>query len=265
MERTDQASAAQHAVSGFLEAPENAALLRHLQTSLGISKVQIEDGCLRYTLQSLDSDNDIYASVATHIAMWIEYQNISSMHARRQEVVLDELLRWRPMSLADIGFGAPMHYLRDYVLPTPGVSAELLDKYPAAIEVGQAIMSFWGGTSSHDVRFALHDMDVDQPIRGRACYLMLDSIEHAAEPHRYLCATVSAALHDALFLLHMPIGPLIESHSVAWDSHRDATQWLASAGLEVGRTETILPNAQADLFSRDDVKMTNLFVVARKR
>ena len=259
------AEAVQSAVRGLLESAENAALLPHLQSSLGISRLQIEEGCLHYTLQSFESDNDIYANVATHVAMWIEYQAARGIHARRQSVILNELRRWRPSSLADIGFGAPTQYLRDYVLPSPGVKATLLDKYAAAIEVGQSILSYWGATSSRDVSFALHDMDVDPPIPDRDCYLMLDSIEHAAHPEAYLRATTAVARQGALFLFHMPIGPQIPSHSIAWNSNREATLWLASTGLEVASTEVILPNAEVDLFARHEVKMINLFVVAHKR
>jgi hypothetical protein len=267
MNRTDEAmaEAARSAIDGFLDAPENAALLRHIQSTLGISKPEIRQGCLHYTLGSFDSGNDIYESAATHIAMWIEYRAAGGIHARRQGAVLRGLQRRQPRALADIGFGAPTQYLRDYVLPSPGVRVELLDKYPAAIEVGRSILAYWGVTPLRDVAFAVHDMDVDAPPQGRDCYLMLDAIEHAAEPGRYLRATVAAALHDALFLFHLPIGPQIPSHSIAWAGDADAVAWLAAAGLEVERTEVIVPNPQVDIFAQHEVKMTNLFVVAHKR
>jgi hypothetical protein len=255
---------ARRSVRAFLAIPENAGLLHRLELDLGLSTLAIEHAFVRYALESLSSSNDIYDDVGIHVAMWIEYQAERSLHARRQAVVLNELRRRRPATTADIGFGAPTRYLRDYVLPTPSASAKLFDKYPAALEVGRAIMKYWSEQHAAKVEFALHDMDTDPPVSGFDCYLMLDAVEHAAQPDRYLAETVSAANDEALFLFHMPIGPLITSHTIAWNNAHDATLWLAAAGLEVSHTEFIYPNLEVDLFARGGVTLENLFVVAHK-
>ena len=265
MNRSEVVAATHEALNRYLGTAASAALLQHLQISLGISRAQIEKGCLHYTLESFESDNDIYADVATHVAMWIEYQNPRGIHARRQSLVLHELQQALPRSIADIGFGAPTRYVHDFVLATPGVVVDLLDKYPAAIEVGRSLLEYFGAGSQGAVRFGLHDMDVDLPVGDRDCYLLLDSIEHAAEPTRYLRATVSVARARALFLFHLPIGPLIPSHSMAWENDREARLWLESLGLRVDRTEFNSPNPQVDLFAGNGVDLKDLFVVARKR
>jgi hypothetical protein len=184
--------------------------------------------------------------------------------ARRQQVVLDERRRARPQHVVDIGFGAPTRYLRDYVLAEPSVRVLLLDKFPAALAAGRALLQFWGAPPVGKVEFGLHDMDCEPPPAGFDGHLMLDAIEHSAHPARYLAEAVERAQPGAMFLFHMPIGPLIASHTIAWSSRRDATQWLGSAGLEVGRTEFILPNPAVDHFARHGVALKNLFVVARK-
>ena len=261
----DVISATRDALNRYFGTAAGASLLRHLQIGLGISRAQIETGCLHYTLDSFESDNAIYADVATHIAMWIEYQNAQGIHARRQALVLHELQQALPRAIADIGFGAPTRYVRDYVLASPGVVVDLLDKYPAAIEVGRSLLDYFGAGSPGAVRFGLHDMDVDPPVEDRDCYLLLDSIEHAAEPTRYLRATVSVARPRALFLFHLPIGPLIPSHSMAWENDRDARRWLESVGLEVDSTAFSSPDPEVDLFAASGVNLQDLFVVARKR
>jgi hypothetical protein len=255
---------ARRSVRSFLADPANAELLRQVEARLGLAKAAIEDAYARYALESLSSSNDIYDDVGIHFAMWIEYQAPRSLHARRQQVVLDALQRSRPASIADIGFGAPTRYLRDHVLTTPSVKAHLFDKYPGALEVGRTILAYWNERYAARVELALHDMDVDPPVGRFDCYLMLDAIEHAAEPDRYLRDTVAAAGRGALFLFHLPIGPQIASHNMAWDSERAVTQWLTAAGLEAGRTEFILPNPAVDHFSRHGVALANLFVVAHK-
>ena len=265
MNRSEVIAATRDALNRCLGTAASASLLQHLQVSLGISRAQIESGCLRYTLESFESDNDIYADVATHVAMWIEYQNSQGIHARRQSLVLHELQQALPRSIADIGFGAPTRYVHDFVLASPGVVVDLLDKYPAAIAVGRALLEYFGTGSPGAVRFGLHDMDVDPPVADRDCYLLLDSIEHAAEPTRYLRETVSVARPRALFLFHLPIGPLIPSHSMAWESDRDARRWLESVGLQVDGTEFSSPNPQTDLFAGNGVSLKDLFVVARKQ
>lgn len=257
--------AARQSVRAFLADPANAALLQRFESELGLSKAAIEGAYLRYATESMASGNDIYNDLGIHVAMWIEYQAPLSLHARRQQVVLDELRRVQPQSIADIGFGAPAHYLRNHVLHNPSVRAHLVDKFPGALAVGRTIMAHWSERYADQVSFALHDMDVDAPVAGHDCYLMLDAVEHAAEPDRYLRDSVAAAGRNALFLFHMPIGPLIASHTLAWASEREATQWLAAAGLEVGHTEFILPNPEVDHFSRHGVPLENLFVVCRSR
>ncbi|HMC15294.1 MAG TPA: hypothetical protein VKI18_06670 [Albitalea sp.] len=255
---------ARQAVQTFLAHPANATLVAHLERTLALSARAIEDAYIRYSLDSMSSGNDIYDDAGIHIAMWIEYQTAGSLHVRRQQVVLDELRRARPQRIADIGFGAPTRYLRDYVLAEPAVSAQLFDKYPAALEVGRSLMQFWGDPPSGKVGFALHDMDNDAPPPGFDCYLMLDAVEHSAHPDRYLAEAVAGAADGALFLFHMPIGPLIVSHTIAWSSRGDAVAWLRAGGLEVGRTEFIQPNPEVDHFARHGVALEDLFVVARK-
>lgn len=258
------AEAARQAVRAFLADPAHAHVLWRIECELGLSKAAIAGAYTRYALESLSSGNDIYDDPAIHVAMWIEYQTPLSLHMRRQQVVLDALLREQPASVADIGFGAPTRYLRDYVLARPGVRASLFDKYPAALAAGRTLLGAWGAGDAARVELALHDMDVDPPVRGFDCYLLLDAVEHAAEPERYLRGTVEAANAGALFLFHMPIGPLIASHTLAWSSAEAAIAWLNAAGLAVAHTEFIHPNPAVDHFSRHGVALENLFVLAHR-
>lgn len=254
----------QQGLRTFFADARNAAALSRVSERLGLTQPAIEQACMRYTLQSMTSDNDIYDDAGTHVAMWIEYQALGGMHAQRQSVVLQALQRARRRLVADIGFGAPTMYLERYVKITPGVSASLYDKFPAAIEVARAILGEWSEPPFNKLHFGRHDMDVDDPVAGCDAYLLLDAVEHALEPQRYLRDTVAAADDGALFLLHMPIGPLIASHHIAWSSAREAAAWLTDGGLLVERAQFILPNPDVDLFARGPVSLRNLFVVAHK-
>ena len=242
----------------------NRGVIGHVQATLGLSKKAIEVAYLRYSSESMSEGNGIYNDVGTHVAMWIEYQMANSLHTRRQELVLRQLQLHRPRTVADIGFGAPTAYLRDYVLHQTLTRVTLFDKYEAAIKVGKAILSYWCDAYNETVDLSLHDMDTDSSIAACDCYLMLDAIEHASAPGRYLTDTVAAASARALFLLHIPIGPLIPSHSIAWLHEYDATQWLKATGLDILETELLLPNPAVDHFARGEIVLKNLFVVARR-
>ena len=258
-------TAAREAISYFLSDADNAEIIRHIESRLGISKKYIENSYCRYAMDSLTSSNEIYNDVGIHVAMWIEYQAQNGLHEKRQFVVLNELERWQPKTIADVGFGGPTKYLRDYVLSRSLTTATLFEKYQAALDVGRTVMDYWSSQYAKKVQFELHDMDQDPPIEGFDCYLMLDSIEHTSNPTRYLAETVAAAHEDAIFLFHIPIGPLIASHSIAWANQCDAKNWLVATGLLVGHTEIILPNISVDHFSSGAVTLENLFVVAHKR
>jgi hypothetical protein len=256
---------AKRALTELMREAEYQEFMQHIRTKLSLSAAEVEVAYMRYSSQSMLIGNDIYEDVGTHVAMWIEYQVKGGLHARRQDAVLQLVTKHKPERIADIGFGAPTRYVRDYVLRTPGAQAHLFDKYDSAIMVGQAVLSRWCESYGERVEFVRYDMDVDRPVANFDCYLLLDAIEHCRSPASYLARTVAAASREALFLLHIPIGRLIPSHYVAWDSERAATRWLVRAGLDVLDTEMISPNPAVDHFARVHDALENLFVVARRK
>ena len=190
---------AKRALEDFLSEAEHKEFMQDIQTKLALSAAEVEVAYMRYASQSMHIGNDIYNDVGTHVAMWIEYQVKCGLHARRQHAVMQQISKHRPERIADIGFGAPTLYLRDYVLRTPGTKAHLFDKYDASILVGQAVLSRWSESYGERIEFARHDMDVDRPVTNFDCYLLLDAIEHSRSPASYLERTVAAANQDALF------------------------------------------------------------------
>jgi len=252
----------------FLAGSAHAAMFAHLRRALALDDAAIEAAYLHYAFQSYAADNDIYASVATHVAMLIEYLTPRSIHDDRQAQVVEQLMRMRPRRIADIGFGAPTRYLSAYALPDPGVSVLMLDKYPAAVDVGRALVGYLESSGAPHiaarVAFGLHDMDADPCPAGYDGYLFQDAIEHAREPARYLRQAVAVAAPGAAMLFQIPIGPIIPSHYMAWHDAAQAVAWLEAAGLVVELTRTLLPNPAVDWFAVGDAPMQNLFVAARK-
>ena len=92
-------TAAREAISYFLSDADNAEIIRHIESRLGISKKYIENSYCRYAMDSLTSSNEIYNDVGIHVAMWIEYQAQNGLHEKRQFVVLNELERWQPKTI----------------------------------------------------------------------------------------------------------------------------------------------------------------------
>ncbi|MBL8482634.1 MAG: hypothetical protein JNJ60_10580, partial [Rhodocyclaceae bacterium] len=167
-----------------------------------------------------------------------------------------------PASIADIGFGAPLRYVRDYVLAAPGRRAVLYDKFDSALSVGRAVVDFWARGRADCIDFARHDMDEGVAVGPYDCYVLQDAIEHARQPAAYLQATLDAAPAHAMLLLQMPLGPLIESHFIAWESAAAALDWLAGFGLRAEFTQSVEPNPAADFFARGETRLTSLFVLA---
>ncbi|MBL8472780.1 MAG: hypothetical protein KF778_11710 [Rhodocyclaceae bacterium] len=248
----------------FLAEGPHAGLFAHLRQALGLDVDAMVAGYLRYAFDSYDSDNSIYDDPAVRCAMQIEYLTPASYHARRQQLVQDALIRHAPASIADIGFGAPMCYLRDYVLAESGRHAVLFDKFESALQLGRAVVQYWGGDRSGAVRFAAHDMDAGAAVGAFDCYVLQDAIEHARDPAGYLRATLRAAPAHAVLLLQMPLGPLIESHFIAWPDACQALGWLHEFGLREVQVEYVEPNPAADFFARGENTLTSLFVAARR-
>lgn len=232
-------------------------------TSIGISRELLIEDFLLYNSNAAELDNDVYARPGVRAAMYLEYQTPGSWHEHRQGLLLGFIQKMQPQSILDLGFGAPLSYIRDYVFQQSGVQLTLSDKYPQGFPVADLVLKRLDPAKAADVQYKELDMVIEEYVGDYDFYIFLDSIEHAPRPFEYLSLQVNHAPENAAFAISIPIGPLIERHSMAWESEAVAVSWLESTGLKVLEVHQVRPNVSVDTFA-EGLDIYDLIVLAQK-
>ena len=89
------------------------------------------------------------------------------------------------------------------------------------------------------------------------CYLFQDSIEHVKDAKKYLTKIVKASTNKSNFILSIPIGPRIPSHTISWDTSKDAVKWLKECGLNILDSRKVYINPKVDLFTDNPKEFYN--------
>jgi len=221
-----------------------------LLSSLNMSKADAIEGYLEYNLDVSAYSNEIYQSLGTRFAMHIQNLIKKSWHDERQGVVLDMLNKIKPKSIVDMGFGVPGRYVREYALKN-NVNLTLTDFYPSAFEFSGKLLDFWDSKWKDSISFDHLDMNSLEHPGDFDCYIFMDSIEHIKAPAKYLKKVVSKSGSKSKFILSIPIGPMIPSHTIGWENEKEAISWLEDNGLTIERIERICPNPDVDLFASE--------------
>jgi hypothetical protein len=64
-----------------------------------------------------------------------------------------------------------------------------------------------------------------------------------------LTTQVQSSPQSALFLISLPIGPIIPRHYYAWVTDQEAADWLSSCGLEIMEHHAVYVQPAVDLFA----------------
>jgi len=233
--------------------------------SLGVSKQEVLDGYLLYNLDVTVYSNEVYEHLGTRFAMYLQNLLSGSWHIRRQKVVLDMVEQIKPNSIADMGFGVPGRYIKDYVLENK-ISLSLVDFYDSAFDFAEKLLHIWNPKWKENISFRKLDMNNQTHVGDFDCYLFMDSIEHINDPAKYLNRTVKKSPPGSKFIFSIPIGPMIPSHTIEWKTEEEAIRWLTHCGLVVDRKEKIYPNPKVDLFATETTEeFYDLVVSCRKK
>ena len=171
----------------------------------------------------------------------------------------------QPKSIVDMGFGTPTKYIRDFVLKEK-IKLTLVDLYDSAFKFTEVLLGYLDSNWKNIVQFKKLDMNTHKYFGDFEVYIFQDSIEHVNESTDYLSKIVKKSPNNSKFILSLPIGPKIPSHTISWNKGEEAIWWLNNCGLEVKNSDKIFVNSNVDLFAEQlDKEFYNLIVLCEKQ
>src|SRR3989344_6168201 len=224
--------------------------LEEVFVSIGISCEEIVQKYIEYDMNIGSYDNEVYNSLPFRAALYLHYLLPRSWHQIRQQEVLRIIKKVTPRNLVDVGFGAPTRYIEEYVLKEQDIKATLVDKYDSAFSFARTILDSISPSWRENIMFKKIDMNHHILIGDYDFYIFQDSIEHVQDATNYLRKTVDVTPNNSYFLLSLPLGPSIPSHTICWEKEKDALRWLRDSKLTVLEKRIIKPNPCVDLFAQ---------------
>jgi tRNA(Arg) A34 adenosine deaminase TadA len=250
--------------SSIFDYPEHKKEIKILMSKLNISKEDIIRAYVGYDTGVFVYDNDIYNSLPLRAALYLHYILKGSWHQERQGVILDFVKRSKPASIVDMGFGAPTKYIKEYVLRHKK-QLVLVDLYKSAFTFAKPLLDIWNSSWKGFISFRKLDMNKHEFVGNFDCYIFQDSIEHVKNSKKYLTKIVNLSGAKSNFILSIPIGPKIPSHTIAWATGAEAVGWLTSCGLIIKKSKKVHINPKVDLFTNNPKEFFNLIVLCSKR
>lgn len=228
--------------------PEHSGELKKLFARLSLTEDIAIQTYLNYDLDIFAYENEIYESLPMRLVLYMHNILQGSWHIERQQFLFDLVKKHSPKTLADLGFGIPGKYVKEYVLKEK-CRTTLLDCFPSALQFAKELLTLWDGNWNKLIELREYNMDnLESPGQFEG-YIFWDSIEHTKNPTKYLQMITKTSPKNATFFFSIPIGPPVPVHFMSWESEAIAESWLKDNGLQVISRRTVRPNPQVDLFA----------------
>lgn len=239
---------------GFLNAalthPQYQVQLLSIIKNLKLTLEETINEFLHYNLDIYSAErNIVYQSLSNRLVLHIHNLIEGSWHIERQQTVLNFIKLANPTTIADIGFGVPSQYVKDWVLKKKEVLLTFYDLYDSAFEFAKQLLSHWSNNWEEKISFKKTDMDEQEYVGDFDLYLIQDSIEHTIDPKSYLKKLVNSSPKNAQFIISLPIGPLFPRHYLAWENDKEGIDWLKQCGLQIKTQKNVFVNPEVDLFA----------------
>ena len=249
--------------NSIFEYSKNKKEIVQLMTNLNISKEEIIQAYVNYDMYVFIYDNDVYGDISLRFALYLHYILKGSWHQDRQNTILEFIKKAQPSSIVDMGFGAPTKYINEYIFKHKK-KLVLVDLYKPAFKFAESLLDIWNSSWKDYVSFMKLDMNTHKLPGDFDCYLFQDSIEHVKDSKKYLTKIVKSSKDGAYFILSIPLGPKIPSHTISWDTSKNAVKWLKECGLNISVSKKVYINPKIDLFTDNPKEFYNLIVLCKK-
>ena len=238
--------------------------INYILTKLKLTEEEVVQSYVNYDLDIYAYENEIYESLAMRVVLYLHYLLKGSWHQERQDAILRMVEKAKPKTIVDMGFGAPTKYIRDYVLKNK-IKTLLTDLYESAFDFSKVLFDYLEPSWKEFISFKQIDMNNHIYPGDFDCYIFQDSIEHINDSTVYLNKLVKNAPKNSTFIFSLPIGPIMNVHTIAWETEKQSIKWLEDGGLVVEDSEKVFTNPEVDLFAEQiEGGLYNLIVRCRK-
>jgi len=245
--------------------PQYKEEINYLLSQLNLTKEEVVDEYINYDLDIYKYENEIYEPLAMRFVLYLHYLLKGSWHQERQNSILKMVKISKPKSIVDMGFGAPTKYIREYVLKNK-IETQLVDIYLSAFEFSKALFDYLDSSSNNFISYRQMDMNKHEYPGDFDCYIFQDSIEHVKNSTDYLHKFVKRAQKNSTFIFSLPIGPIMNVHTIAWETDDEAIKWLENSDLIIKDKDKVFINNEVDLFAEQIQKeFYNLIVRCEKK
>ncbi len=247
--------------------PKHQVQLLTIIKSLKLTPEEVANEFLHYNLDIYSKErNSVYKSLSNRIVLHIHNIIQGSWHIDRQKTTLDLIESVNPKTIADIGFGVPSQYVKEWVLQKEKVLLTFCDFYDSAFEFAKYLLPYWNDKWKEKISFRTTDMDKQEYVGDFDLYLIQDSIEHTVDPRKYLEKHVELSPKKSQFIISLPIGPLFPRHYLAWKNDKEGIEWLKHCGLSVKKQKNVFVNPKVDLFAEQIISnYHDLYALCEKR
>lgn len=236
-----------------------------LMDKFNIFEDDLTKAFLTYNLDIFAFDNSIFDTIENRFVLYIHNLIKGSWHQERQATIVDILVKLRPQSIIDLGFGIPSRYVQELGLQQKLFNVTLCDYCDSALNFAEALLEIWGDNWRTTISLTEFDLNQAELAGAHDVYLFQDSIEHVEDPTKCLKKYVATTPKEAKFIFSLPIGDIIPAHYIEWLTDIAAIKWLESCGLEVVTQKLVYVNLDVDLFAEPLGKNHhNLIVLAEK-
>lgn len=230
--------------------PQYKMQFQIIENALQLSEHQILTEFLNYNMDIFQPiGNTIYSSLANRVVLHIHNLLEGSWHIERQKIISNIVTFTKVKKIADIGFGVPSLYMKNILETNINFSLHLCDLYQSAFDFAKILINTWHSQWKKFITFTKTDMDKIEYMGDFDMYIFQDSIEHAQQPTEYLKHLVEKSPCHSQFLFSLPIGPIFPRHTIAWETHIEAQEWLAQCGLAIVFEKNVYVNPNVDLFA----------------
>lgn len=237
----------------------NIQELPYLLAKFNFTTTQILEKYYDYNLLINENSNEIYDNMFIRFVLFVHNNLKDSWHIEKQTLVNRLITQSNKKRILELGFGVPSLYVKNNANQ---LDITLSDYSDESIEFAKELLNIW---SIRNVTMLKQDMRNMDDLKNYDLFIFLDSIEHVPAPSDCLKKYVAYSCKDSMFIISIPICPLIPMHTIHWNNTEEADEWLKDCGLEIINSEIVLPNYNVDIFANllED-KIFNYVVLCKK-
>lgn len=194
--------------------------------------------------------NEVYDNIAIRFVQYLHSIDVESWHYKKACLVSEIIFSSPRTEIIDFGFGIPGAYVAKLLNRADGPTVMLVDAYESAALFAAEFLRIKSGNWRDSVQLRTRRLENRFALGRYDCMVLLDVLEHAANPSATATRLVNSAESEVEFIICLPVGEIVPVHSISWDSVRAIKRWLLDHGLRVVEEHFLEPNPNADLFAR---------------